>query len=107
MGSASGAKPEIIAASGLVDYLGSRPLSLSLDRSVCSADTLNDVNEHRFVWRDVTFTVERFHMPRFTLEPVMHAEQEGAVNAELSEHLRNGNFALLNGDDTPLLGLYG
>lgn len=38
---------------------------------------------------------------------IMHAEQEGAVNAELSERLHNASFVLLKGDGTPLAGLYG
>ena len=105
-GSVSGAKPETIAATGLVDYLGSQTLNLSLNESVGST-TLNDVNERRFIWKDVTFTIERFRMTHFTLELVMHAEQESAVNAEFPERLHNAVFALLNGDGSPLAGLYG
>lgn len=46
-------------------------------------------------------------MTHFSLEQVMHSEQEDAVNAELSKHLHNANFALLNGNGSPLAGLYG
>ena len=99
-------KSETIAATGLVDYLGSQACSLLLNESVCSATTLNNLNEHRFVWKDVVHC-RALPMIHSILGLIMHAEQEGAVNAEISERLHKASFVLLNGDGTPLAGLYG
>ncbi len=103
----SGAKPETIAATGIVDYLGSRTLSLALDEAMCASAVLNDVKERQFTWKDVTFTVERFRMTHFSFELVLHAEPADGKSEESTERLHGAELALLNGDGRELLGLYG
>lgn len=103
----SGAEPEKIAESGLIDHLSTRSLRVPLIRTMLSSAVRNDLDVHEFVWRDVTFTVERFRMTHFNLELVLHAAQKGVNGDEFPERLHNAWFALVNADGSPLKDMYG
>ena len=115
----SGAEPEKIAATGLIDLLSTRELQVPLSKNMLSGTVMNNLDVRDFTWKDVAFTVERFHMTHFSMELVLHAEQNGIAmdnaswddrdDAELQfpERLHNARFELVNGDGSPLMDIYG
>ena len=115
----SGAEPEKIAATGLIDLLSTRELQVPLSKDMLSGTVMNNLDVRDFTWKDVAFTVERFRMTHFSMELVLHAEQNGIAmdnaswddrdDAELQfpERLHNARFELVNGDGSPLMDIYG
>ena len=115
----SGAEPEKIAATGLIDLLSTRELQVPLSKNMLSGTVMNNLDVRDFTWKDVAFTVERFHMTHFSMELVLHAEQNGIAmdNAswddrddaefQFPERLHNARFELVNGDGSPLMDIYG
>lgn len=115
----SGAEPEKIAATGLIDLLSTRELQVPLSKDMLSGTVMNNLDVRDFTWKDVAFTVERFHMTHFSMELVLHAEQNGMdmdsaswddrddAGFQSPERLHNARFELVNGDGSPLMGIYG
>ncbi|MBR1821634.1 MAG: hypothetical protein IJ769_08430 [Clostridia bacterium] len=107
----SGAEPEKVAAAGLIDHLAARTLAVPLDGEMLSDAALNDVDIHQFTWRDVTFTVERFHINHFSLELALHAEQADVepptTDGQFPERLHGALFELVNADGSPMMGMEG
>ena len=103
----NGIDPEEVGATDWVDYVTTEELSAELNTVIDDMAEFNDVDQHEFLWRDLTITVEAFHMTHFDLDLVLMLERKGGFNQDddASELEYPNNIVGIPNYDSMTLGL--